>query len=363
MRIECSLGARTFSERAGRFYHMYDPKPRRSQYELISKIGSGGFGTVSKAWNRVTGTVVAIKHIRVKSSSSDTIPSFVQREIDVLEKFSSNPTSHIVPFVEFIADPSDRSLYLIFKYYPYDLRALTLTNSISFSRAVLYVHGICRALDTMHKVGYVHRDVKPENVFVSADHDVALGDFGLAREIGAVMTTGIGTIYYRAPEELLGDPSYGAPVDMWALGCVMYFLAFGAVLFEGKSDADQFHQICRKIGSPSVADWPELPALPNAVLYLPRRALVKQEFGRARDVSQAYMDLMAQMLQWNPASRITAERALTHEVFGEIGKAEEPIVIKEMHQRERGTRPFCDFLLEGFAEDLEFPRLVPPCDV
>jgi serine/threonine protein kinase len=355
-----------------------DAKALLEQYELISKIGSGGFGTVSKAWNRTTGSVVAIKHIHLRSGSSgrsNEIPSSVQREIDALKEFGSDPTAHILPLIDSIYDPSHRSLYLIFKYYPYDLRALARANQIPLSRAIPYIRGICEALHVLHQGGYVHRDVKPENVFVGTDHEIALGDFGLAREVRPPMTTGSGTLPYRAPEELLGDVEYGYAVDMWALGCVMYCLIFGNVPFEGKSDADQIHQICSKLGSPSTINWPRLRELPNAGLYLPRRPIVREDFKtmvlaklRGGDqgsggVMHAYVDLMAQMLQWNPLARITAEGALLHDVFSDIAPLDEPIVIKELHQRERAARPFCDFLFEAFEADLEFPRFVPPCEV
>jgi serine/threonine protein kinase len=280
-----------------------------------------------------------------------------------------------LPLLDSLHVPSKHSLYLIFKYYPYDLRALARSNSITFSRAVRYIHSLCHALRTLHNDGYVHRDVKPENVFVSADHEIALGDFGLARGIRAPMTTGCGTLPYRAPEQLLGDAGYGAAVDIWAIGCVMYFLIFGAVPFEGRSDSDQFHQIACAMGSPSAADWPALARMPNAALYMPRNPIVREDFRavllaklEARELAEveaahAYVDLMAQMLQWNPSRRITAEGALAHEVFGMIGPEEDLILIKEMHQRESIARPFCDFLFEAFEEELEFPRFVPPCDI
>jgi serine/threonine protein kinase len=155
----------------------------------------------------------------------------------------------------------------------------------------------------------------------------------------------------------------------------MFFLLFRAVPFDGKGDADQFHQICCTIGTPAPADWPAIARLPNAVLYLPRRPIARADFraallaraqkaaGADPTATQAYVDLMLQMLQWNPKRRVTAERALEHPLFAKVPREEGVIVMKELHQKERPARPFCDFLLEEFNKELELPKLVPPCDL
>jgi len=101
----------------------------------------------------------------------------------------------------------------------------------------------------MHKHGFFHRDMKPENILIQTQNKqnvVKIGDLGLAREIRSrpPYTEYVSTRWYRAPEILLHSTNYNSPVDIFAMGCIMAELFLGTPLFTGSSEIDQLNKIC-----------------------------------------------------------------------------------------------------------------------
>jgi serine/threonine protein kinase len=96
---------------------------------------------------------------------------------------------------------------------------------------------VTEALACTHKMGFFHRDIKPENVLISVDLGVKIIDFGIAREIRSMppFTEYISTRWYRAPEILFRFPTYSAPVDIFALGCLVAEMYLKKPLFQGNS--------------------------------------------------------------------------------------------------------------------------------
>jgi serine/threonine-protein kinase len=102
----------------------------------------------------------------------------------------------ICPYIGHVHDPERGELFLVFRYYPYDVAALVGQQQRDSARAVHFAHGILQGLAAMHAAGFVHRDIKPANVLVGVDGAVVLGDFGLARRVPAArgeVTVGAGT--------------------------------------------------------------------------------------------------------------------------------------------------------------------------
>merc|ERR1719397_1622275 len=107
-----------------------------------------------------------------------------------------------------------------------------------------------QAMSYMHKHGYFHRDMKPENVLVS-NGQIKIADFGLAREVRSrpPYTNYVSTRWYRAPEVLLRSTFYSAPIDIWAVGCIMAELYTCRPLFPGNSEIDEIFKICSVLGA------------------------------------------------------------------------------------------------------------------
>ena len=118
---------------------------------------------------------------------------------------------------------------------------------------------ILTGLAYLHRTGFFHRDLKPENLLCNGPDLVKIADFGLAREIRSKppYTDYVSTRWYRAPEILLRSTSYSAPVDLWAVSCIISEMWSLRPLFPGTSELDQLFKICTILGVPGKDEWPE----------------------------------------------------------------------------------------------------------
>jgi len=123
------------------------------------------------------------------------------------------------------------------------------------------------------------------------------------------------TLWYRAPEILLGSPTYSIPVDIWSAGCIFAELLSKKPIFPGDSEIDQLFKIFRQMGTPTDEMWHGCTSLPDYKPSFPKWK--KQEFSKAFENTQslAAIDLLEKMLTYEPAQRITAREALNHPYF------------------------------------------------
>eukprot|EP00002_Diphylleia_rotans_P021948 TRINITY_DN4287_c0_g1_i3.p1 TRINITY_DN4287_c0_g1~~TRINITY_DN4287_c0_g1_i3.p1 ORF type:complete len:306 (-),score=40.46 TRINITY_DN4287_c0_g1_i3:1085-2002(-) len=168
----------------------------------------------------------------------------------------------------------------------------------------------------MHKHGFFHRDIKPENMLISKDV-VKVADFGLAREIRSrpPYTDYVSTRWYRAPEVLLRATYYNSPVDIWALGAIMAELYMLRPLFPGNSETDQIYKVCSVLGPPNQQTWPEGLRLAAAMNFkFPQCAPVPLST-LMPNASVEALELMSEMLRYDPNRRPTAAQCLQHPYF------------------------------------------------
>ncbi|KAK5069021.1 hypothetical protein LTR16_009748, partial [Cryomyces antarcticus] len=131
------------------------------------------------------------------------------------------------------------------------------------------------AVEYLHDHWIIHRDLKTSNILLDNRGRIKLADFGLARYIGDPLppnlTKLVVTLWYRAPELLLGTSTYDSAIDMWSIGCIFGELLTKEPLLQGKNEVDQLSKIFELCGIPTDATWPGFKRLPNAKsLRLPK---------------------------------------------------------------------------------------------
>lgn len=189
-------------------------------FQKVEKIGEGTYGVVYKAKNKLTGEVVALKKIRL-DTETEGVPSTAIREISLLKELNH---PNIVKLLDVIH--TENKLYLVFEFLHQDLKKFMDASALTGIPLPLiksYLFQLLQGLAFCHSHRVLHRDLKPQNLLINAEGSIKLADFGLARAFGVPVRTythEVVTLWYRAPEILLGCKYYSTAVDIWSLGCI-----------------------------------------------------------------------------------------------------------------------------------------------
>ena len=194
-----------------------------------------------------------------------------------------------------------------------------------------YCYQLLQAILFCHQRRVLHRDLKPQNLLIDKSGAIKVADFGLARAFGVpvrVYTHEVVTLWYRAPEILLGANKYSCPVDIWSIGCIFAEMANKRPLFQGDSEIDQLFRIFRILRTPNEEIWPGVSSLPDFKSTFPAwttNNLEAQFKGEAKsNISELGMDLLKGMLEYDPSKRISAKKAITHPYFDDLDKSTLP---------------------------------------
>ncbi|OIT32130.1 cell division control protein 2 homolog A-like isoform X1 [Nicotiana tabacum] len=289
------------------------------QYEKVEKIGEGTYGVVYKARDRVTNETIALKKIRLEQED-EGVPSTAIREISLLKEMQH---ANIVRLQDVVH--SEKRLYLVFEYLDLDLKK-HMDSSPEFSKdprlVKMFLYQILRGIAYCHSHRVLHRDLKPQNLLIDRrTNALKLADFGLARAFGIPVRTfthEVVTLWYRAPEILLGSRHYSTPVDVWSVGCIFAEMVTQRPLFPGDSEIDELFKIFRVMGTPNEDTWPGVTTLPDFKSAFPKWPS-KDLATIVPNLDGAGLDLLDKMLRLDPSKRITARNALEHEYFKDIG--------------------------------------------
>ncbi|KAI0069985.1 Pkinase-domain-containing protein [Panus rudis PR-1116 ss-1] len=295
-------------------------------YIQLEKLGEGTYATVYKGRSRTTNEIVALKEIHL--DAEEGTPSTAIREISLMKELKH---VNIVRLYDVIH--TETKLVLIFEYCERDLKkymdahgdrgALDPVTVRSFMYQLLKGTAFC------HENRVLHRDLKPQNLLINKKGELKLGDFGLARAFGVPVNTfsnEVVTLWYRAPDVLLGSRTYSTSIDVWSCGCIFAEMISGVPLFRGRDNQDQLLHIMRIIGTPDERTLRKIateaaPATPegqqqaiNAVKQYPRYPKISFQQVLPKASPQA-IDLLERLLQFDPNKRISAAEALNHPYF------------------------------------------------
>ena len=145
-------------------------------------------------------------------------------------------------------------------------RSEQLLNARLFVALQSYMFQMIAGLNFCHARRILHRDLKPQNLLIDRSGALKLADFGLARAFGIPVRTythEVVTLWYRAPEILLGQQQYSTPVDMWSIGTIFAEMVMKCPLYPGDSEIDELFKIFRTLGTPNEELWPGVSKLPD----------------------------------------------------------------------------------------------------
>ncbi|OQR91958.1 cyclin-dependent kinase 10-like isoform X1 [Achlya hypogyna] len=292
------------------------------EFEKLNRIGEGTYGTVYRARDKVSGEIVALKRVILHNEKQDGFPITAIREIKLLKRLHQE---NCVQLKDVVVGRKRSGVFLVFEYCEHDLSAL-MTNvrqPFTESEAKRVLIELLRAIEYLHQLNIIHRDLKLSNILYDGFGRVKLADFGLARETGLPMemslTPKVVTLWYRAPELLFGCETYSTAIDMWAVGCIVGELILNEPLLNGSTDLEQVQLIFKLLGRPTERIWPGMAALPHANKFSAVSASIYSNVAPRFDgkLSDTGMDLLQRLLAYDPKKRLTATQALAHPYFAE----------------------------------------------
>ncbi|KAG4990766.1 hypothetical protein JHK87_024223 [Glycine soja] len=273
----------------------------KEAFEKLEKVGEGTYGKVYRAREKATGKIVALKKTRLHEDQ-EGVPPTTLREVSILRMLSRDP--HVVRLMDVKQGQNKEGktvLYLVFEYMDTDLKKFIRSfrqtgQSIPPQTIKCLMYQLCKGIAFCHGHGILHRDLKPHNLLMDRKTMMLkIADLGLARAFTVPIkkyTHEILTLWYRAPEVLLGATHYSMAVDIWSVGCIF-----------GTPNEEVWPGVSK------LKDWHEYPqwnpkSLSTAVPGL-------DELG---------LDLLSQMLKYEPSKRISAKKAMEHAYFNDLDK-------------------------------------------
>ncbi|KAI0802619.1 Pkinase-domain-containing protein [Xylaria sp. FL0064] len=304
--------------------------PSRSveNYDKLNDIEEGAYGWVARAREIKTGTVVALKRLKLDNDEASKVglTETGLREIQILKDCSHK---NIVKLREVVVGEDTsriENIFLVLEFVEHDLKSILADMPEPFlaSEVKTLLLQLASGVAYLHDNWILHRDLKTSNLLLNNRGQLKIADFGMARYVGdpaPKLTQLVVTLWYRAPELLLGTKTYGAPIDMWSVGCIFAEILTRDALLPGKNEVDTLSKIFELCGIPTDESWPGFRRLPNArSLHLPSKNAAPAATGsiiRARFplLTAAGSALLSGLLSLNPDARPTAKEMLQHEYF------------------------------------------------
>ncbi|KAJ9146092.1 hypothetical protein P3X46_028402 [Hevea brasiliensis] len=283
-------------------------------YDKIDKVGQGTYSNVYKARDRDTGKIVALKKVRFDTSEPESV-KFMAREIMILQKLDH---PNVVKLEGIATSRLHYSLYLVFDFMQTDLASIITCpeGRLTEPQVKSYMHQLLSGLQHCHERGILHRDIKGSNLLIDKSGMLKIADFGLANyyspEHKRPLTSRVVTLWYRAPELLLGSTDYGVGIDLWSAGCLLAEMISGRPIMPGRTEVEQLHRIFKLCGTPSEDYWKKLKL---STTFRPPKSYKPSLFEAFGEFPESSLGLLSTLLALDPAYRGSASSALQNEFF------------------------------------------------
>lgn len=298
------------------------------KYAPVKTLGSGAYGIVCAAQDQEAKRKVAIK--KITHVFEDMVDAKrILREVRMLAHFDHPNIIKLYDLVPPRNKSSFRDMYLVLEYMETDLHKVIYSKNVLTNQHFQYfIYQLLKGLKYIHTAGVIHRDLKPSNILLNANCDLKICDFGLARSVRDenALTQYVVTRWYRAPEIMCCDKYYSAAVDTWSVGCILGEMFKRKPLFPGGHYIQQLNLIFQICGTPGAEDVSWIKNDKAREFIRGRPSMKRRNFNRT--FSQATpegIDLLQQMLQFDPNKRISVDKALEHSFFSAYHDVEEEV--------------------------------------
>lgn len=295
-------------------------------YERLNYIHEGVYGQVFRARDRLTGEIFAIKKVKL-TKEREGFPITSIREINLLLGMKH---PNIVNVKEVVIGSSLEHIFVVMEYVEHELKDLMEHTKYTFSTSEIktLMKQLLLAIEYFQNHNIMHRDLKTSNLLYSNKGLLKVCDFGLARKFLGTKrsyTPVVVTLWYRAPEVLLGCDTYTPAIDIWSVGCIFAELILKEPLLKAQTEIEMIDVIFKTLGNPTSTTWPGWKELKYAKNLQPknytgsklRDLFLRNSFIGESCLTENGLDLLSRMLYYDPVKRITATEALKHPWFKE----------------------------------------------
>jgi WD40 repeat protein/DNA-binding SARP family transcriptional activator len=290
---------------------LQSPHERLRGYELVEKVGEGGFGVVYRAWQPQLAREVAIKAIRPALAND---PEFIRRFEAEAQLVARLEHANIVPLYDYWREPG--AAYLVLRWIRGgSLEEISQRAPFDLDTIARLEEQIASALSFAHRLGIVHSDLKPANVLLDEDGNAYLSDFGIAADLRGLRAEERDirlSPAYLSPEQIRGEPATPS-TDVYCLGLLLYQVLCGAYPFSGTAPVQllqkQLHEPLPQVTS-------HRPELPGAIDDVIARATAKDPAGRFPDVAGFDLAFREALHQGRTETALGAEVEFTNPYKG-----------------------------------------------
>jgi serine/threonine protein kinase len=259
-------------------------------YDLVEKIAEGGMGTVYKACHKQTGQIVAIKVLSAHLAKNLVLLQRFDKEYKAARALNH---PNIVQAIESGRD--GESPYLVMEYVGGESlgQRLEREKRLEPAEALRIIGHVAQGLHRAHKLGMIHRDVKPDNILLTADGQVKLADLGLVKvelEDHSLTRTGrgLGTPHFMAPEQFRNAKNAGIRCDIYSLAATLYMMVTGELPFDANGPVEV---LMKKVNNELVPPRELVPGLSERVDWAIRRSMSPEPEKRPKTCREFVEDL------------------------------------------------------------------------